>query len=96
VEQGLSDLYNWAKVPIYKGIWVPEQLNTLDTEFMQRAFAEDPELFLIIQSNLEVPLDSLILLFSASLQAAPEDDPLHDGMTQRISRLVRRFMRKNR
>jgi hypothetical protein len=96
VEQGLADLCDWADVPLYMGIWAPEQLSTLDMDFIKRAFVEDPEVFLIIQSNLELPLDSLISLFSGFIQTAPEDNRLRGGVARRLSRLASSLIRRKR
>jgi hypothetical protein len=60
-------VYDWSHPNLYEGIWFREQV--ADPEFVQRLFRPSSDAhFLVLQSNLQVPLRDVERLVAAHLR----------------------------
>lgn len=91
LERGLDrQIYDWSHPNLYEGIWFREQV--ADPEFVRRLFRPSSDAhFLVLQSNLQVPLRDIERLVTADLRLTARGPSLVDvavgGMRRTLARM---------
>ncbi len=91
LERGLEQqLYDWTHPNLYEGIWFRDQV--ADPEFVQRLFRPSSDAhFLVLQSNLRVPLRDVERLVASHLRLTARGPSLVDLALAGVRRTLARM-----
>ena len=82
-----TKLYSDDKVSMYGGIWNLKESSDLNPEFVSRFFTEaEAAYFLVIQSNLELPLKQIKQVLAPHLAAVKATEPWFDKIVRLLGR----------